>query len=540
MGVISVKPAALAVVLMGFSLATPAISQEVTLRMKGGGFSVSGELVNTDGASYTINSATLGTMTLDAERFECLGNGCPAGRQPTTQQIPSTVRSSAVDTSTSGRITLVGSTAIGASLMPNLVAGYAASIGGRVVDESGGRSGTTLVLRDYRDDEIGRIDLRSQENENPFEALRTRRAQIAMSSRPISNEEAGALLSAGMGDLTSRESEHVVAVDGVQVVVAPENPAVSVSVKDLGRIFSGQVSDWSQLGLPPGRINVYAPVGTDGSWDAFESLVLKPTRARLGGAVQRQSDQAQLLQMVARDPQAIGFVGAATRHSLRALNIEDSCGLITPPSLFSMKTEEYPLARRLFLYTPGQPREPLARDLLEYSLSDDAQLVVRQSDLINQLPDALGIQDQGSRIAYALNAPGEDFNLELMRELISEIRGAERLTSTFRFRVGSFELDSKALDDVKRLSAILQEEAKYNNIQVTLLGFADSTGGFDVNKGLSEARARAVQQALAQTMGSQGSGVTVQSEGFGELAPVSCNDTGDGRQLNRRVEVWVR
>ena len=537
MGVISVKPAALAVVLAGVSLATPAISEEVTLRMKGGGFSVSGELVNTDGSSYTINSATLGTMTLDADRFECLGNGCPAGRQPTTQQIPSTVRSSAVDTS--GRITLVGSSAIASSLMPNLVAGYAASIGGRVVDESGG-AGSTLVLRDYRDDEIGRIDLRSQPNENPFEALRTRRAQIAMSSRPISNEEAGALLSAGMGDLTSRDSEHVVAVDGVQVVVAPENPAVSISVKDLGRIFAGQVSDWSQLGLPPGRINVYAPVATDSSWDAFESLVLKPNRARLAGTVQRQTDQAQLLQMVARDPLAIGFVGAATRHSLRALNIEDSCGLITPPSLFSMKTEEYPLARRLFLYTPGAPREPLARDLLEYSLSDDAQLVVRQSDLINQLPDALGIQDQGSRIAYALNAPGEDFNLELMRELISEIRGAERLTSTFRFRVGSFELDSKALDDVTRLASILQEEAKYNNIQVTLLGFADSTGGFDVNKGLSEARARAVQEALQRTMGSQVSAITIQSEGFGELAPVSCNDTGEGRQLNRRVEVWVR
>ena len=58
----------------GWGLANAA---EVTLKMKGGDFSVTGDLQAFDNVKYTIQSKSFGTMSLDAARFDCEGAGCP-------------------------------------------------------------------------------------------------------------------------------------------------------------------------------------------------------------------------------------------------------------------------------------------------------------------------------------------------------------------------------------------------------------------------------------------------------------------------------
>ena len=76
--------------------------------------------------------------------------------------------------------------------------------------------------------------------------------------------------------------------------------------------------------------------------------------------------------------------------------------------------------------------------------------------------------------------------------------------------------------------------------QVLLLGFADAVGPYQANSALSVRRATQVRDTLlAAAKGSIGASLVVQ-KGYSELAPVACNDLLEGRNLNRRVEVWVR
>jgi phosphate transport system substrate-binding protein len=112
--------------------------------------------------------------------------------------------------------------------------------------------------------------------------------------------------------------------------------------------------------------------------------------------------------------------------------------------------------------------------------------------------------------------------------------GAERLSLNFRFRPGSSALDNKALPDLDRVSSFISD-LKYSGKDVMLFGFADNTGSKDVNCRLSKERA----QAVSDQFGQWGLNPATVSGFCSELA-VASNDTEDGREKNRRVEIWAR
>lgn len=109
-----------------------------------------------------------------------------------------------------------------------------------------------------------------------------------------------------------------------------------------------------------------------------------------------------------------------------------------------------------------------------------------------------------------------------------------RLSTTLRFQLNSTALDSKAQGDIRRLAAELKSDRNKGK-QVMLLGFADALGSGPANESLSLARAQSVNSAL-RAVGYSGAIVA----GYGEMSPVACNDTPESRNMNRRVEVWIR
>jgi phosphate transport system substrate-binding protein len=113
------------------------------------------------------------------------------------------------------------------------------------------------------------------------------------------------------------------------------------------------------------------------------------------------------------------------------------------------------------------------------------------------------------------------------------VTGSRRLTSTFRFETDSAVFDTRALVDLERVTAYLVEK-RLNGSAVKVLGFTDSKGKLDRNLELARERANLVREAFEQ----RGiSGVEVAA--FGPAMPVASNDTADGRQRNRRVEIWI-
>jgi phosphate transport system substrate-binding protein len=522
-----VASVALAVLALLKTSITAAAAEEVTLQVKGGGFQVTGELKSFDNRQYVIEVPSLGTMALDATRVECVGGRCPKGPFQAVGFL--------------GTTTWMGDAVLGTEFMPHLIQSYATSIGAsvtRVATADPGNLG--FKLSDQSGREVGEVNVQRQDIAPALAALLRNEIHAVFTGRPVAEAEAQRFLKDGLPDLRSPDSEHVWGLDSIVVLVSREHPAVSLSLDSIAQIFAGQITDWSQVGLPAGKINVYAPTQEMGTWNQFERMVMQPRNLTLTANATRSARATDWSDFVAEDPQGISLNAIAYIRNAKALNIESSCGLITRPSVFASKTEEYPLTQRLYLYTPGQSHNPLTRALVAHALSPAIQPVLKEANLVDQEPELLGFEAQTSRIASALNAPTEDFNLAMMRNLINDLKSASRLSITFRFQSSSFALDNKALADVSRLRALLATP-EYDGRTVMLLGFADSVGRFDANRRLSERRAQAVRRALAPA-GQVAAPLAspVMTKAYGELAPVACNDSREGQQLNRRVEVWLK
>jgi phosphate transport system substrate-binding protein len=518
---------------------TGAGGPEVILRMKGGAFELRGRLKAFEGGRYIIENKAFGTMTLDSANMECIGAGCP--RQPPAPAVAAAQPFMAPPASARSKVIGVhGSTAIGWELVPALIRGYAAKTGGTVRAFPGSNPLEELYkLIDARGVETALFDLKRYGTPTAFTALEDGSAQIGMASRPINDDEAARLARTGTPYIRGPQHEHVLGLDGLVVIVAQDNPAVSLSIDNIARIFAGQLTDWSQVGLPPGTINVYSVSQKSGTFSSFDAQVLQPRGLSLTRSARLLLSTGEVADAVAADESGIGVTSFAFVRNAKGLNVESSCGLITRPSVFTVKTEEYPLTRRLYLYTVSRPAHPHVRAFVDFALSRDAQPIIAESQFVDQSPDSLGFDDQGGRIAYALNAPNEDFDIAQMRQLIADMNGARRLSITFRFKTASIELDTKSRADIDRLVA-LAATPELRGKRLLLLGFADAVGPYQANAALALRRAAQVRETL---LGAARGGIDpslVVHKGYSELAPVACNDQLEGRNLNRRVEVWVR
>ena len=110
-------------------------------------------------------------------------------------------------------------------------------------------------------------------------------------------------------------------------------------------------------------------------------------------------------------------------------------------------------------------------------------------------------------------------------------RGLVANMSDVLFRSGSFELAPGARERLAKVSGII---LAYPSLHVSIEGHTDSVGSDDYNQTLSEMRAQAVRDYFVQ----QGiTGSAIETHGYGKTAPIAGNDTPEGRQQNRRVEL---
>jgi glucose/mannose transport system substrate-binding protein len=146
-------------------------------------------------------------------------------------------------------------------------------------------------------------------------------------------------------------------------------------------------------------------------------------------------------------------------------------------------------------------------------------------------PAAIGVLDFAGQ---AIKIEDPEIPPRAPRQYVKEVSGARKLSLNFRFRAGTSQLDEHASVDLDRLVELLANPM-YQQRDLLLFGFSDSAGGARMNMAISKGRARAVAEQL-QIRGIKPSLV----HGFGKVLPIASNDTEDGREKNRRVEVWLR
>jgi len=512
--------ASLLVAVTGVLGALDAMAQKVTLRSNDGAMTVMGTLKSFDGRTYAIQTDAAGELSLSASNFSCQSAACP--KQPLAFGIH-------------------GSNTIGAQLMPAIVEGYAHFVGDRTRIQAGRVPEEIEVsILGKNGDERAVISLHSHGSGTAPTGLKSRAALIGMMSRPMRDDEAKLLADVGLGDMTAPGREHVLGLDALLVLVAQSNPVDGLSVKQIGDIFSGAITDWSQVGGRPGRIQLYSRDAKSGTFDTFDSLVLRSNNVKLSKEARLFESSPDLSDAVARDPNGIGFVGYAYLRNAKALKVSNECRMNFDPDIFSVKTEEYPLSRRLFLYTGPLEERSLPSDLIRFSLSKDAQGILIDAGFVDQGIKALSTPEQVARSAMIVSV-NEPAALRARSELMSELKNSLRLSTTIRFRSGSSQLDNKALQDLSGLIDVLRWlEAEKRSNKLLLMGFSDGVGGFDSNMKLAAARAQSVRQQLIANSHNQGVARFIEVHNFGPLLPVGCDGSEEGKQKNRRVEIWLR
>ena len=409
-----------------------------------------------------------------------------------------------------------GSNTIGAKLGPALVKGLLVQQG--FVDvriEGNGQANEQQVVGRNDHGEQVRIDVAAHGSGTGFVALQEGRVALAASSRPIKASEAESL--AALGNFNSPAAEQIIAIDGLAVILHPQNPLNALTTGQLAQVFAGEVQTWEALGGRGGPIHLYARDDNSGTYDTFKELVLVSHGKNLAASSQRFESSEQLSDAVSQDPQGIGFIGLPYIRQAKALAIADGESQPMLPTTSLIATEDYPLSRRLFFYNAPQEPNPWAQALVKFAHSSQGQTLVANNGFIAQTVKAVKVKPSPSM-------PAE------YQKLANDAR---RLTVNFRFQDGSANLDNKALRDVSRVLEYLRSQDKLSH-KAVLVGFGDPKSDPQRAQLLSKLRAMAVRRELAKS-----EVLFEQIIGLGAELPVASNQADDGRIKNRRVEVWV-
>lgn len=515
------RAAALAALFL-IGMLAPAMAQDVTLTSRDGKVSVSGTLLSFDGELYRVQSI-YGALTLDGTGVTCAGIGCP--------NLESYV----------AEFSITGARSMGAVLLPTLVEMFAEQSGMRIKRIVQDDSQYTYILRlAETGKDVARIAFRISNTDGGFAEMLNGDADMVLATREINSAETNAAYKAGLGDMKRAARSRIVALDGLVPVVAQDNPVTTVSLMDLARIYAGDIANWQDIGGPDAPIFMHHLSADTGLAQQFETDVMGLEKRDLAASIKRHDTAAEVTDAVARDPFSIGITRFSEIGNAKMLTLRGTCGMAFTASRRGLKTEDYPLATPLFLYTPARRLPKAAREFLAFLRSPAAQRAVRHVGFVDQDVTQIGIDDQGKRFANAIAAAGDETRLADLQQMIEALRPAARLTINFRFNTGSSSLDAQSRSNVVLLARLLEAGA-YDGHELMFVGFSDGEGAASGNRMISQRRAKAVRAAVklaATTM--KPDQTTLSIKAFGEALPMACDDTEWGRQVNRRVEVWIK
>lgn len=474
----------------------PALAQDVTLIAREGGIVLSGALQGYDGEFYRIQTS-YGLLTVDGQGVICEGPACPDLVAPRAV------------------IRITGAGDVGADLLEPLFRSFADKRGLIYEDRAQGTYAAALLDPD------------------------SRKELAVISFQPLPPDPASAALAEGAADLKlsflpeATLVSHALALDALAAIVAPDNPTPEISTTSLARVLSGEVTNWARIGGPDMPIVLHALEDDTDMQRALTARIGAPVAAAI-----LHPDQQALAAAVALDPWALAIIGRANIGPARRIPLTDSCGFPLLPTPLAVKAEDYPLALPVLILAPKRRLPLMTREFLEFLRSPAAQEVIAAGGYIDRSPSRQPMTADGLRLINAIQGAGEDITLADLKRLVNLMDGADRLSLTFRFEDGSSTLDTTSRENLADLAQLIAS-GRFRNERVVLAGFSDGSGAASANLALSLERAGRVAQELAMLAPDLPPEALPAIDGFGEALPMACDETAIGRQLNRRVELWL-
>jgi phosphate transport system substrate-binding protein len=493
-------------------------------------------------AGLTIAATTAGVIHLMDPTWRAASPWSAAAPRPAGGPPPKVI------------LRLHGSNTIGARLAPALAEAFLRdrlSASEVTIEQSAHRGEWRVVGR--REGERVAIAIHGHGSSTAFIDLRAGLADVGLASRRIRPGEAEVLHR--LGDMKHPDCEHILGVDGVAVIVHPSrgSGALTLTPREVAAVFMGRIDDWERLSGRTGPIRIYARNHRSGTFQLFKRLVLRGRR--LAPAARRYESNARLSAAVAGDPRGIGFVPLPQVQGNRAVAIRAPGGPPVVPEPDTITTEDYPLSRRLYLYSAKRPKNALVTRFVRFSLSEAGQALVERFGFIPLRVREIGRSWGGKWPGHLRSAAGAGRTASRR-----ELRHARRLSVSFRFRGESLRLDNRGLRDLSRVARYLARRGG-----AALLVGHDGPGPAYGARGYgarrhgarrhgargqggrrlrvpahgTTAHRRALARARAVAVALEEHGVTVGGVwSLGSRQPLAADDTATNRWRNRRVEIW--
>ena len=205
---------------------------------------------------------------------------------------------------------------------------------------------------------------------NGIKALIDKTTQVAMSSRQMKKEEIELAKSKGVNPV-----EHKVAIDALTPVVHPTNPVANLTIEQLSLIYQGKIRNWKEVGGKDMQIVVISRDTSSGTYESWQEKILH--REKVTPRAQLQASSGAIVQTVSKNRYAIGYIGIGyLNQSVKAVTVN---GVVANDANALKGT--YPIARPLYYYTNGQPKDVVA-EYVKFVTSPEGQKIVKREGFV--------------------------------------------------------------------------------------------------------------------------------------------------------------
>jgi len=173
-----------------------------------------------------------------------------------------------------------------------------------------------------------------------------------------------------------------IALDGLSVAVNKEVGISNLSLEQLSSIFSGEITNWKDVGGKDAKIELIIRDETSGTYSSFKEIVLDKFKKKQSPVAIVAKENGELAAKIASTPNSIGYVGMAFNHIITAsggkiLSIDG-----VNPSADNVKAGTYPISRSLYMVTIGTLKSGVEKDFVDFLLSAKGQAIVEETGFI--------------------------------------------------------------------------------------------------------------------------------------------------------------
>lgn len=198
-----------------------------------------------------------------------------------------------------------------------------------------------------------------------IEAVLAGRCDIGLSSRDLKEEEKAKGLKGT-----------ILAYDGIAIIIHPENPVADLSIETIAKIYTGEITNWKDIGGNDGEIVLIGREANSGTRDGFESITDTEDKCKYR---QECTSTGDVITAVSGNPNAIGYASlASVKDSVKAVSVN---GVV--PSETTVKDGSYAVQRPFVLVTKNDTTlSENAQKFFDYITSENANDVISGAGVV--------------------------------------------------------------------------------------------------------------------------------------------------------------